>query len=292
ARSFPLDVDGQRRVVPRNGLRVGMAHRDLMDAVALRQDHPLFAIPDRIGDGVGPVLQGPGIRFAHALANLACQSGTLTQIELNVLARFEFLRQAAAPGLQVIHPAGDRVGVATERLHGEAPLPAVVAYGAHQYGMPLRRAVVTVEEGRSDGVMAVGEDVSLHGYAFADCALGRKPAAVHPRRDVFNDNPDFAHIVSLAESGLRPRPPASLRSEDHDPQRWQPQAQRVVVPMGGERGSFDAAEIADAPAAVIGLIAVESLEPAPGAWHANLVIVAGHLRKVARDQRNISGAAL
>jgi hypothetical protein len=59
--------------------------------------------------------------------------------------------------------------------------------------MPVRGAIVPIEEDRGDGVVSVGKDVCLNGYAFPEGTLGRKSAAVHPWCDVLDYDTDFAH---------------------------------------------------------------------------------------------------
>jgi hypothetical protein len=59
---------------------------------------------------------------------------------------------------------------------------------------------VTREEDRGDGIVPVGKDVRLDGYAFPDCAFGRKSAAIDARRDVLDNDPDCAHAGVLLPS--------------------------------------------------------------------------------------------
>src|SRR5258708_2628630 len=87
-----------------------------------------------------------------------------------------------------------------ERLHREAALPAIVDQRAHRHRVPFGRAFVTVEKGCGDGILSVGKDIRLYGYAFAERAFGRKPAAIDPRRDVFDDDTDFTHRLRSPDS--------------------------------------------------------------------------------------------
>src|SRR6185312_17224735 len=145
-----------------------------MHRVALRQDNSLLAIAQWVGNRSGPVLQRSGLGFPNAFPDGARECSTVTQVEFDVLARFEFLTQTLSPALEVVHPPGDREDVAAEGLCGELRLPAVVAHGAHGHCVPVLCPFVAIEEDCGDGIMAVGKDVRLNGYAFADCALGRK----------------------------------------------------------------------------------------------------------------------
>ncbi len=201
ARAFAIHFDDQGGFVSGNGLRIGVPTGQLMHRVALRQDNPFLTIAQRVGNRVSPILQRARISFPDALLHGACKCSTVTQVELDVLPRFEFLAQPLSPALQVVYPAGNREREATEGLRGELRLPAVVAHGTHGDCVPVLRAFTTIEKDRGDGVVPVGKDVRFYGYALPDCPLRRKPAAIDPRRDVLNNDTDCAHAGALLPSG-------------------------------------------------------------------------------------------
>ena len=119
------------------------------------------------------------------------------QIEVDVLAGFIFLHEAAAPGFEVIHPAGHRVQIAAELLNGEFGAEAVVAERFHGDFVPFGAAVMPIQQQRGHLVVTVGEDVSFDDDGLARRALYREPAAIDSRRDVLDDDADLGHAERL-----------------------------------------------------------------------------------------------
>src|SRR6267378_3918110 len=74
------------------------------------------------------------------------------QLERDVLARLDTLRELAAPGLESVDPALDRELVAAEPAHGELAAPAVVDDGQHRRLGPARVRLVPVKENARERV--------------------------------------------------------------------------------------------------------------------------------------------
>ena len=137
ARALAVDLDGERRVVTLDELRVGAAPRELAQRLALRQQGPLLAGAHRIGERLGPLPQPARLRVGQPARVRQGQRRALSQVDVDVLPRLVFLRKSPSPALEVIDPCLDGEEISAERLDRKAPLPAIVAEEAHRHSVPL-----------------------------------------------------------------------------------------------------------------------------------------------------------
>src|ERR1700722_13589083 len=87
-------------------------------------------------------------------------------------------------------------------------------------------------------------------------------------------------------------PVISIRREEQHAERRQAQREGVEAAVRGQGGGLDAAKVADAAAAILDRVAVQTLAPVAAARYPDTIVGARERREVAHDENHFTVAAL
>jgi len=118
----------------------------------------------------------------------ADQRQPLAERALEVLAAGVALLEVGEPRAERLRERLDRVAIASDRRQRERARPAVVVHVVHRALAPRAVAVAAIAQVSDQRVVAVFEDVGRDLEDRPDLALDGIPAAVHGRREAFDDD--------------------------------------------------------------------------------------------------------
>ena len=119
----------------------------------------------------GPAAQIVVIVLAGTFGSLLNQQRSVQQVDANVLAGGNAFFQIAAPGVEMVDPAGDGVNVFAHARNRKLRTPTIVGEGLHRHGRPLVDFIESIQQARRNVIVAIGKYVCLNCDGFPDDAL-------------------------------------------------------------------------------------------------------------------------